>query len=332
MARSGLIRRAILPVMFAAGIAVAAALAVHAGLAGVGRVLAQIGPRGLAIVCAIQLVTLVLCGLALRVVSSGVGFWPCLGSRWIRDGSSNLVAFIPAIGEVISARAMVILGGGGGQAAAASTVVDVAAETLSQALYAAAAFLLLATRLDPQRAVLWFAITFVAVAPLFVLFVLSRNKAILHWCERVCARIAAAVGFSDAAVALAGLAATIDTLNRQPLRVTAATVLHLAAWPMGAVAIWAASQALAHPLTLGEAVIIEAMAYAARSAAFLVPWGAGVQEGAFVGVGALLGVDAQTAIGLSLALRARDLVFGAPSLVFWYLAEGRRFWNRRQHA
>lgn len=331
MASGGVIRRAFLPALFLVGIGAAAALAIHAGLGDIGRVLSAIGWRGLGLICAIQVVTLTLCGLAWRVVADDVRLWACVASRWIRDGSSNLVAFIPAIGEVISARALTILGGGAGQSAAASTVVDVAAETLSQALYAGGGFLLLVVRLDPQRARLWFAITFVAVAPLFLLFVLSRNQRILAWSERVGGRIAAAIGFKDPA-ALSGLAATIDTLNRQPFRVAASTGLHLMAWPMGALAVWAAAQGLQHPLSLADCIILESLAYAARSAAFLVPWGAGVQEGAFVGVGALVGVDASTAIGLSLALRARDLVFGAPALIFWYLAEGRRFWTRRQHA
>ncbi|HWA62341.1 MAG TPA: lysylphosphatidylglycerol synthase domain-containing protein [Caulobacteraceae bacterium] len=324
-------KKLFLPAVFLIGVAAAAILTLHAGFAGVVQTLNQIGWRGLGAVCAIQLVTLTLCGLAWRAVADDVSFAACTGARWIRDGSSNLVAFIPAIGEVISARALAILGRTGSQAAAASTVVDVAAETLSQALYAAFGFIVLVNRLDPGAARLWLGITLVAILPLFALFALSRHEGALAFAERVGARMAGVLGFKEG-TAFSGLAQAVDQLNKQPLRVAASTLLHLAAWPMGAIAVWAAAQGLQHPLRLMDCVILESLAYAARSAAFLVPWGAGVQEGTFVGVGALVAVDATTAIGLSLALRARDLVFGAPSLIFWYLAEGRRFWTRRPQA
>ena len=324
-------KRALLPLMFLAGVALAAALAIHAGLGGVLTVLRQVGLAGLGVICLIHLLALLLCAAAWRCVSERASFVACLAARWIRDGSSNLVGFIPAIGEVISARALTLLSAETAQAAAAGTVVDVAAETLSQALYAMVGFALLLQHLEPDQAWRWLLITLVATLPLIALFVASRSPAVLTWSVAAGARIARFLGL-PAPDAGGGLAGAIHALQQQPGRVAAATALHGLAWTMGALQIWALSRGLDHPLTLADSVILESLVYAARAAAFLVPWGAGVQEGAFIAVGALVGIDAATAIALSLALRARDVVFGAPSLVVWYLAEGRRFWARRAQA
>ena len=78
---------------------------------------------------------------------------------------------------------------------------------------------------------------------------------------------------------------------------------------------------------LGEALALSSLAYAARGAFFFVPGGFGVQEGTFVLVGTVLGINPASALALSLILRARDIVLGLPGIMLWYTAEGRRRWQ-----
>src|SRR3954470_19883758 len=112
-------------------VALATALAAHAGLAAVLEALADVGLLGLVWVCVLQFVSLGLCALALWLVSDGASLGSCVAARWIRGGASNLIAVVPGVGEIAGARAMVLFGAGAG-IAAASTVVDVAIEALSQ--------------------------------------------------------------------------------------------------------------------------------------------------------------------------------------------------------
>jgi len=49
-----------------------------------------------------------------------------------------------------------------------------------------------------------------------------------------------------------------------------------------------------------------------------------VQEGGFVVVCALFGIDAHTAIALSLAKRVPDVALGLPALLVWQNIEARR--------
>ena len=70
------------------------------------------------------------------------------------------------------------------------------------------------------------------------------------------------------------------------------------------------------------------MPYAARSIAFAVPNAVGVQEGAYILLGASFGLTPETALALSLLKRARDLTIGVPALVAWQLLESGRLWRR----
>ena len=326
-----MIRKLLLPLVFLAGTAVAAFLALRAGLPSVLAALGQIGWSGFALVAGVQAISLVLCAAAWRSVSEAASLGAYAAARWVRDSASNLVGFIPAFGEVVSARALTLLGGGTGQQSTASTVVDVAVETMTEALFAFTGIALLLGHLDPAQEKAWLGITVVGAIPLLALYLLSRNRKALTAGERLLSRIAGLLGFSSA-FANGGLTPAIEALYGRSNRILFASLLHGAAWFGTAGQIWLAARGLSHPISLADSVVIASLVCAARSAFFLVPMAAGVQEGAFIVVGKLVGVDASTAVALSLVLRARDIVIGAPGMLFWYLTEGRRIWSPGVHA
>jgi len=306
------------------GVTVTAALAAYAGLGAVYGALDDVGWLGLAWVCMLQLGSMAFCAAAWRAVAEDTSFMSCLTARFIRDGVSNLAGIIPAIGEVAGARALSLMGAAAG-VAAASTVVDVALESLSQAIYTMAGLIPLVLLVQPDEATRWLLAIAVAIVPIGAAFVVTRRRGVLEAAERIIIRIARLVGFSGAAESLDLTRNVLDIYQRHR-HVWLALMLHLGGWFMSAVQLWAAAQALDRPLTVGEALALQSIAYAARGAAFFVPGGFGVQEGTFVLVGKVLGVDPAICLALSLVLRARDIVLGLPALVVWYTAEGRQRW------
>ncbi|MDV0440811.1 lysylphosphatidylglycerol synthase domain-containing protein, partial [Xanthomonas sacchari] len=86
-------------------------------------------------------------------------------------------------------------------------------------------------------------------------------------------------------------------------------LLHALAWLLGAaeIAVVLACIGIDH-VSVSEILVIEALSQAIKAAAFLVPSGLGVQEGGLVLVCGLFGIDAGTAIALSLARRVPDVV------------------------
>ena len=80
---------------------------------------------------------------------------------------------------------------------------------------------------------------------------------------------------------------------------------------------------LTHPVTFDVAVALESLTIAARSVFFIAPAGLGVQEAGLVGFGSLYGLSGEVAIALSLAKRAREVLFGLPALAAWQCLRGR---------
>jgi putative membrane protein len=306
------------------GVGLTAALAVYAGIGAVYGALDDVGWLGIAWVCMLQLASMAFCAAAWRAVADNMSFLSCLTARFIRDGVSNLAGIIPAIGEVAGARALSLLGASAG-IAAASTVVDVAIESLSQAIYTMVGLIPLVLLVQPDQATRWLLAIAVAIAPIFAAFVITRRRGALQAAERIIVRIARLFGFASAGESLDLTRNVLDIYQRHR-HVWLALMLHLAGWFMSAVQLWAAAQALDRPLSVGEALALQSIAYAARGAFFFVPGGFGVQEGTFVLVGAVLGVDPAMALALSLVLRARDILLGLPALMVWYGAEGRQRW------
>ena len=77
------------------------------------------------------------------------------------------------------------------------------------------------------------------------------------------------------------------------------------------------------PITLRQAVILESISTAFRSAAFFIPGGLGVQDGSLLFIGSLLGLGPDNVMALALAKRFRELGVGIPGLLWWFKVEGR---------
>jgi putative membrane protein len=101
-----------------------------------------------------------------------------------------------------------------------------------------------------------------------------------------------------------------------------ATLLHLAAWLMGALEIMALFHLLGHPIGIAEAIVIESLAQVLRNVGFLLPGAVGVQEGALIAAAALFGIPPATALSAALVRRTREVALvGLPGLLAWRRAE-----------
>ncbi len=77
------------------------------------------------------------------------------------------------------------------------------------------------------------------------------------------------------------------------------------------------------PISLRDAIILESMCTAFRSAAFFIPGGLGVQDGSLLVIGSLLGLGTDSIMALALGKRFRELIVGLPGLLWWFFHEGR---------
>lgn len=105
--------------------------------------------------------------------------------------------------------------------------------------------------------------------------------------------------------------------TRHRARLLAALLLALINWMLGVVEIYLTFSFLGHPISWGDAWMIEALTQMIRSAVFFIPLGIGAQEGAFVFISnAITGVPS---LGLACAAvrRIREITWVVFGLLAW---------------
>jgi len=308
-----------------AGIAAMVALVWRLGAVAVLHSLVAIGGLGFASVCLIHIALIALMGLAWSSLLPGTRPWVAVWGRFVRDAGSEVLPLSQVGGYVLGTRA-VALAGVPPTRGAASTIVDVTLEFLGQIAYVALGLAWL-VHLDDATIAPGLVATGLAVAgALAAAFIVVQRRGVRHvhriahilgrgWAERTAAGAAA-------------LHAALDAIYRRRGGVWASFLLHFACWIASASEIWVALRCAGQPIPFGSALVIESLVYALRTAAFVVPNAMGVQEGAYVLLGAGFGLGPEMALALSLLKRARDLAIGLPVLALWQAIEGGRLSRR----
>ncbi len=309
----------------AIGLVLVGALVIHFGANAVIRSLLAVGWAGFAAICLIQLALIGLMGIAWWVLLPGTSPWAAIWARLVRDSASEVLPLSQLGGYVSGARAIAIAGVSG-NAAAASTIVDVTLEFFAQIAYTALALAWLLSVEPRARVAAPAAIGLGLAAGLAAGFVITQRRGV-----GLLDRFAGALGRGWAermAVGAAALHAAIAAIYARRAGLWVSLALHLACWIGSAAEIWLALRFMGAALGFGAVLLIESLLYAIRSVAFAVPNAVGVQEGAYIVLGASFGLTPEIALALSLLKRARDAVLGLPALGAWQLVESGRLYRR----
>jgi glycosyltransferase 2 family protein len=305
------------------GLIIATVVIGYYHLGGVLSAMRPIGVGGFLVVIAAQVALFVPLGLAWRLVAPSPRR-PAPAFMWgrlMREAASDVLPFSQVGGIVIAARCAV-LGGVTTATAFGSCVVDITLEIVAQLIYTLIGVGLLAERLGAgarSGSVLLPMLGGIAVAAIVVGgFIFAQHRG-LHVVERMVRRLVPAAADNADAVT-----AVVKGAYRKPGNLVAGVAIHVATWFGGAVGVWLILRFIGRPLPFMSVVAIESLLFAIRNAAFVVPSGLGVQEGAYAVLGPLFGLPAETALALSLLKRARDIAIGVPALLTWQFAESRR--------
>ncbi len=324
-----------------AGIGLAVWLVASNDVGAVADAFGRVGLAGIGAVVLVRLAILVLCGLAwarVLVGLTGVTLGPFLLLRFVREGINVLLPVASVGGEVLGAR-LLTFWGVGGALSAAGILVDMFFQVVTEAVFAATGVLLLAQLDNAQARGAGAVVRQGAGAERGGAGGVLRRAALrrrrlrrgAHRRARPPLRRRGPGGASDGT--RGGVQAAIDAAwdGRRWRPLADGFLLHIAAWFLGAAEIWIALRCLGfETVGFAEAVVLESLSQAIKSAAFPVPSGLGVQEGGFVLLGSLFGIDAHTALALSLVKRVPDVVLGLPALLLWQAIEARRGLVARQ--
>jgi len=316
----------LLPVtLIAAGIAAMVALVLHFGAGAVGEALLAVGFGGFISVTLIHTVLIAVMGLAWGVLIHGTRPWVAIWGRFVRDAGSEVLPLSQVGGYVLGTRAVALAGVPATQGAA-STIVDITLEFIGQLAYIAVGLVWLlhlhASGVAPQLVILGL----VVASALAAGFIIAQRRGI-GYVDRI-ARVIGQGWADKTAAGAAALHQALEAIYRRRGGIWASFLIHFATWIASAsevsVALWFAG----HPLPFGDAMVIESLVYAIRSTAFVVPNSMGVQEGAYVLLGAAFGLGPDMALALSFVKRARDLAIGLPVIALWQAIEGGRLMRR----
>jgi putative membrane protein len=315
------------------GLGLAVWLVATNDLGAVAAAFGRIGVAGFAGVTLVRALVIVLCGIAWARILDGLSPAPaaaCLILRFVREGINVLLPVASVGGEVVGAR-LLTFWGVAGSLAAASVLADLLFQVGTLGLFAGLGAGLLTRVEGAQAAELanWTLRT-LAVAGLAIaaFFALQRTGVVRVIEDRVAALGRRFVRETEArpepSQRIQGALDAVWAAGRRG-HLAQSCLLHALAWLLGAaeIAVVLACIGIDH-VSVSEILVIEALSQAIKAAAFLVPSGLGVQEGGLVLVCGLFGIDAGTAIALSLARRVPDVVLGLPALLVWQNLEARR--------
>jgi glycosyltransferase 2 family protein len=312
-----------------AGLTLIGALVAYFGISAVTRSLVAFGWTGFMTVCVIHLALIAAMGIAWGALLPGTRAWIPIWGRLVRDSGSEVLPLSQVGGYVLGARA-VALAGVSGTAATASTIVDVTLELFSQLAYTALSLSCL-LYLKPDAAVVTPVAIGLTVAGALALAFLGVQRRGFDLFDRFARVLGRGWAYKTTAGA-ATLHFALSDIYRAQAKVWASFLLHLLCWIASTLEAWIALRLAGSPLSFLTVLVIESLLYAARSVAFAVPNAVGVQEGAYILLGANFGLTPEMALALSLLKRARDLTIGVPTLAAWQLLESGRLWRRAASA
>jgi putative membrane protein len=241
---------------------------------------------------------------------------------WIRESVNGLLPVARIGGEVISYR-LLTRKGFKATPVVASLISDITLGMVSQFVFTVTGLVMLLLRIEDTDEV-WRVIGgLLAFLPMVAGIFAIQRIGIVNLGSRLVGTL-----FGDRWADLVGNAARLDRVlrlvYRRLTRVIGSTLCQLAAWTLGTGEIWLALQFLGHPITLYDAFLLESVAQAISSAAFVVPGAIGVQEGGFMLFGTMLGLDPEVALAVAIARRIRDLIIFVPGLIVWQIGEAHK--------
>jgi putative membrane protein len=326
----GILRSRTAGVSLAAGILLFAAVIAWQGVGDVVKVLGGAG-WGLFVIALFHLPPLWADAMGWRslVTASQRPSWRVmLRYRWIGESINDLLPVLQMGGNIVKAWLLVGRGVEIGRAGA-SVVIDITLIVLTQIIFTVFGLCLAASFLGSKGAIPVVLAGAGVIAILLSGFYVAQRRGLFGFVVAISKRFLGSPEWASASRGAAMIDTDVMRLYKDRRTLAVSGCWHMAAWLLGVFEIWFALRILGHPVDIGTAFLFESLGQAIRTGAFAVPGGLGIQEGGYVVVGSVLGINPAVALALSLARRVRELLFGLPGLVVWQGSAIGRIFRRK---
>jgi putative membrane protein len=306
-----------------AGIALAVLLFAREDVGAIMNLLVAAGP-GLVLASIVHVVPMALNAVAWQQLfprQSAPALARLTRATWLRESVNGLLPVARVGGEIVAYR--VLRADRVPATDAASTLVaDMAISVITQAWVTLVGLAILLRAGIGAKLALGVAVAAGVLIVAGIAFVHAQRAGVVAFVAR-CANRAFAGRFEGAVAGSVQFDAAMRAIYDRRGDVGACAAWQCAGWIAGAAEIWLSLYFLGHARGVLDAIVIELLIQAVASAAFVVPGALGVQEAAFLLVGAAVGLDGATALALAAARRLRDVVVFFPGLLAWHRTESR---------
>lgn len=256
-------------------------------------------------------------------------FGQALYSQWMGRAVNTLLPVASIGGDVVKARALILWGIDPHHASAAA-VVDKTVDVITLILWGLVGIALLALMALDDALAMASLLGLALLGAGVIGFMIVQRAGMFSAVVRFAGRLTTSAKVADLEKSAAEVDRVIVDLYRQWPQVLAATLWRMGAMVVQSGEIWLAAGLLGHPIGIVEAVMLKSLSNAVSDAAFVIPNSYGVQEGALIVLGGLVGLTPEVSLAISLAIRIREVIIDVPGLVCWQIVEGKAFFRRRR--
>ncbi len=256
-------------------------------------------------------------------------YWQLFMALWMGRSINTLLPVASIGGEIVKAR-MLILWGYPKTDASASVVVDKTVQVFGTIIWGLIGVILL-VHYSVEQDLIAAALTGFAVLGAGVAgFVMIQKVGIASAMVKSAHKVTKANVFENMKEGANRVDASVRQTYGRPKRLILSTLWRTVTLLLQTAEVWAAAYVLGHPITIMEAMFLKSMTSTLSDVAFIIPNAYGIQEGAFVVLGAMIGLPPDLMLAVSLSIRIRELIVDVPGLAIWQHAEGKHFFAKRK--
>jgi putative membrane protein len=257
------------------------------------------------------------------------GFYNAFIATWIGRAVNNLLPVASIGGEMIKAR-LLHQWGISGLDAIASVMVDKISQALALILWGMVGVgTLLMISTDTRLA--YYASGGFAVLTVCVLtFAILQTKGFFGFMANLGGKFTNNQAWKEFSINAGEIDERIREIYRSKGKLFSAILLRTFSLAIQTGEVWLACYLLNFPIGLVEAIMLKSLTSTLTEIAFIIPNGYGIQEGAFILVGAIIGIPPDIALVLSLAIRIRDFIFDPAGLIALHHFEAKNIQKKNQ--
>ncbi len=248
---------------------------------------------------------------------------------WLRSSIDNLMPAIRIGGDIAAVRVM-IKRGMRKETAIASTIVEVTLSLIALLIFGAMGMGLFLWRTGNNDMGWQLAAGLCLSLMMIALFMYVQHEGFFNLLSKISKLIFGSKAWLEFVENGKRLDTAIRALYSRRKQLAFCSFWELMTWILGSGEVWLSLYFLGHPVSLVDAVIIEALVQASVNIAFIVPAGLGVQDMGFLLIGRMLGLPPDIAAALAVIRRCGDLLVYIPGLITWQVQEGYWFLRRKQ--